>query len=57
MSVGVVVVSVEPLGPAEVVAVEDEGGADVVPPPTPHSSRLWPSSQHHTLPPSSFHAQ
>lgn len=24
---------------------------------TPHSSKLWPSSQHHTFPPNSCHAQ
>lgn len=50
-----VVVLVDEMTDVVVVAVRDE--AVVNPPETPHSSRLWPSSQHHTRPPNSFQAQ
>jgi len=59
VAVPLVVVEVDGLDIEEDGPPEDVGElvADEVPCGTPHSSKLWPSSQHQTRPPISFQAQ
>lgn len=47
----------EELGPSEEVGRPVVDDDEVLAGGTPHSSKLWPSSQHHTLPPNSRQAQ